>query len=62
MSLSSRSRMGVLVSPIAFVTIIGGLPEQVSTCTPDSDRNIVDPAVSAKHPGTAFMEMQFYPP
>ena len=37
-------------------------PEQVSTCTPDSDRNIVDPAVSAKHPGTAFMEMQFYPP
>ncbi len=37
-------------------------PEQLSTCTPDSDRNIVDPAVSAKHPGTAFMEMQFYPP
>ncbi|HZR39629.1 MAG TPA: hypothetical protein VFB12_05920 [Ktedonobacteraceae bacterium] len=37
-------------------------PEQVSTCTPDSDSNIVDPAVSPKHPGTAFMEMQFYPP
>jgi hypothetical protein len=37
-------------------------PEQVSTCTPDSDKNIVDPAVSANHPGTAFMEMQFYPP
>lgn len=37
-------------------------PEQVSTCTPDSDSNIVDPAVSAAHPGTAFMEMQFYPP
>ncbi|MGH2505976.1 MAG: hypothetical protein ACRDHZ_00925 [Ktedonobacteraceae bacterium] len=37
-------------------------PEQVSTCTPDSDTNIVDPAVSAAHPGTAFMEMQFYPP
>src|ERR1051326_3809323 len=37
-------------------------PEQVSTCTPDSDKNIVDPAVSPKHPGTAFMEMQFYPP
>jgi hypothetical protein len=37
-------------------------PEQVSTCAPDSDRNIVDPATSAKHPGTAFMEMQFYPP
>ncbi len=37
-------------------------PEQVSTCAPDSDSNIVDPAVSAAHPGTAFMEMQFYPP
>src|SRR5579859_636222 len=37
-------------------------PEQLSTCTPDSDSNIVDPAVSDKHPGTAFMEMQFYPP
>ena len=37
-------------------------PEQVSTCTPDSDKNIVDPAISAKHPGEAFMEMQFYPP
>ena len=37
-------------------------PEQVSTCTPDSDSNIVDPSVSPNHPGTAFMEMQFYPP
>ena len=37
-------------------------PEQVSTCTPDSDTNIVDPAVSPNHPGTAFMELQFYPP
>jgi hypothetical protein len=37
-------------------------PEQVSTCKPDSDRNIVDPAVSPNHPGTAFMELQFYPP
>ena len=37
-------------------------PEQVSTCTPDSNSNIVDPALSPKHPGTAFMEMQFYPP
>jgi hypothetical protein len=37
-------------------------PEQVSTCTPDSDTNIVDPATSPDHPGTAFMEMQFYPP
>jgi hypothetical protein len=37
-------------------------PERVSTCTPDSDKNIVDPALSPNHPGTAFMEMQFYPP
>ena len=37
-------------------------PEQVSTCTPNSDLNIVDPAVSPKHPGTAFLELQFYPP
>src|SRR6266480_6593387 len=37
-------------------------PEQLSTCTPDSDVNIVDPAISPRHPGTAFMEMQFYPP
>lgn len=37
-------------------------PEQVSNCTPDSDTNIVDPAVSPAHPGVAFMEMQFYPP
>ncbi len=37
-------------------------PEQLSTCTPDSDSNIVDPAVSPTHAGEAFMEMQFYPP
>jgi hypothetical protein len=37
-------------------------PEQVRHCTPNSDTNIVDPAKSPKHPGTAFMEMQFYPP
>jgi hypothetical protein len=37
-------------------------PNQLTTCTPDSDKNIVDPTVSPKHPGTAFMEMQFYPP
>jgi len=37
-------------------------PEQVSTCTPDSNSNIVDPAVSPNHPGTAFTELQFYPP
>ncbi|HXP18676.1 MAG TPA: hypothetical protein VN840_03410 [Streptosporangiaceae bacterium] len=34
-------------------------PEQVSTCTPDSDSNIVAPA---HHAGTAFTELQFYPP
>lgn len=37
-------------------------PEQVSSCTPDSDKNIVDPTVSSKHPGAAFAELQFYPP
>ncbi len=37
-------------------------PEQVSTCAPDSDKNIVDPAISPKHPGVAFTELQFYPP
>lgn len=37
-------------------------PNQISTCAPDTDKNIVDPTVSLKHPGTAFMEMQFYPP
>jgi len=37
-------------------------PNTVSTCTPDSDSNIVDPSVSPDHPGTAFLELQFYPP
>ena len=37
-------------------------PEQVSTCAPDSDTNIVDPAVSPNHAGTAFVELQFYAP
>jgi hypothetical protein len=37
-------------------------PEQVSTCPPDSDKNILDPAVSPAHVGEAYMEMQFYPP
>jgi hypothetical protein len=37
-------------------------PEQKSTCTPDSDSNILNPSTSPKHAGTAFMEMQFYPP
>ena len=34
-------------------------PEVTSTCTPDSDSNIKP---LAQHPGTAFMELQFYPP
>jgi hypothetical protein len=34
-------------------------PQQVSTCTRDSDSNIVPPA---HHAGTAFTELQFYPP
>ncbi|MBV8302183.1 MAG: hypothetical protein JOY68_09715 [Candidatus Dormibacteraeota bacterium] len=37
-------------------------PEQVKTCPADSDKNILDPAVSPKHVGEAYMEMQFYPP
>ena len=37
-------------------------PEQVSTCPPDSNHNILDPSVSPKHVGQAYMEMQFYPP
>ncbi|HLX87088.1 MAG TPA: hypothetical protein VKR22_01300 [Acidimicrobiales bacterium] len=37
-------------------------PEQITTCPPDSDKNILDPAVSPKHVGEAYMEMQFYPP
>ena len=37
-------------------------PQQVSTCTPDSDSNITSDANLAQHAGTAFMELQFYPP
>jgi hypothetical protein len=43
-------------------------PEFTNTCTPDSDANALDgtnpadPDYIGKHPGTAFMEMQFYPP
>jgi len=43
-------------------------PEFTKTCTPDSDTNIFtsdnpnDANYIGKHPGTAFMEMQFYPP
>jgi hypothetical protein len=35
-------------------------PLQVKTCAPDSDSNIK--ANLARHAGTAFMELQFYPP
>ncbi len=35
-------------------------PQQVSTCAADSDTNITSSL--AKHPGTAFTELQFYPP
>jgi len=34
-------------------------PEQLPSCTPDSDTNI---APLERHAGTAFMELQFYPP
>jgi hypothetical protein len=40
-------------------------PEQTHTCTPDSDSNIVDPAVKGSYrhaPGAAYLELQFYPP
>jgi hypothetical protein len=37
-------------------------PEQVKTCPPDSNKNILDPSVSPDHVGQAYMEMQFYPP
>jgi hypothetical protein len=43
-------------------------PEFTSSCTPNNDSNIFDSANPAdphyigRHPGTAFMEMQFYPP
>jgi hypothetical protein len=37
-------------------------PEQLKTCPPDSDNNIRDPAVSPKHVGMAYTELQFYPP
>jgi hypothetical protein len=37
-------------------------PELVRTCRPDSDANIVNPKVSPVHPGSAYLELQFYPP
>ncbi len=36
-------------------------PNTVKSCVPDSDVNIAK-AGSPYHPGTAFMELQFYPP
>jgi hypothetical protein len=36
-------------------------PETVKSCTPDSDANIASPT-DPHHVGTAFMELQFYPP
>lgn len=43
-------------------------PEFTNICIPDSDENIFDssdsnsPRFIGKHPGTAFLELQFYPP
>jgi hypothetical protein len=43
-------------------------PNPGAACTPDSDSNIFDgsdptkPDYIGNHPGSAFMEMQFYPP
>ncbi len=43
-------------------------PEFTTTCNPDTDANIFNspdpasPQYIGHHPGTAFMEMQFYPP
>jgi len=43
-------------------------PEYTNVCNPDTDDNIYDsahpksPHYIGKHPGTAFLEMQFYPP
>src|SRR5581483_3754322 len=43
-------------------------PEYTHVCNPDTDNNIYNsgnpesPRYIGKHPGTAFMEMQFYPP
>ncbi len=37
-------------------------PELLSTCKADSDSNIVDPSISPRHAGEAYMELQLYPP
>lgn len=36
-------------------------PEQLETCTPDSDSNVTE-ASDRQHVGTAFTELQLYPP
>jgi hypothetical protein len=47
---------------------VGGVSLPNVLCVPDSDLNIYDSSVVAdahyigRHPGTGFMEMQFYPP
>ena len=37
-------------------------PETTKVCVPDSDTNIVPRTPTADHAGTAYMELQFYPP
>ena len=37
-------------------------PETNNRCTPDSDKNIIDPAQHDFAPGVAYQELQFYPP
>jgi hypothetical protein len=37
-------------------------PQTTRTCKPDSDSNAVPVTTSTKHPGAAYMELQFYPP
>jgi hypothetical protein len=37
-------------------------PSAIHTCTPDSDKNITSNGNIGNHAGSAFMELQFYPP
>ena len=37
-------------------------PETEKSCPPDTDANAIDVRKSTKHPGTAYEELQFYPP
>ena len=65
-SMSNGNSCNVLLHPAFWfgmaLCATQSYPEQVSTCTPDSDKNIVDPTKSTKAPGVAFMELQFYAP